>query len=345
MGSFGRHASAVHSNLECFLDCTTPVVPPQLLPKTSVRDFNRLWHPLDKNTIEYFTLGDLWDRYNEWSAYGAGTPIALNSGETVVQYYVPYLSAIQIYTSKSSPTLRNLREESDLGELDNRDSFSDCWSDDSEGEKISRCLSNSNPGRGGAWDAASEDSSFDQEGVGLWPMSDRDSRLGSLYFEYFERSAPYGRIPLMDKINELAEVFPGLMSLKSIELSPASWMAVAWYPIYHIPTGRTVKDLSACFLTYHTLSSSFQADDGTEDDQKDAGAEDLMGGRKCKDEVNGIALPPFGLATYKMQGNLWLNPERRDQERLVALLSAAGSWLKQLGAQHHDFNYFNSRSI
>lgn len=30
------------------------------------------------------------------------------------------------------------------------------------------------------------------------------------------------------------------------------------YPIYHIPMGRTIKDLSTCFLTYHTLSSSFQ---------------------------------------------------------------------------------------
>ena len=60
------------------------------------------------------------------------------------------------------------------------------------------------------------------------------------------------------QINELARRYPGLMSLRSVDLSPASWMAVAWYPIYHIPMGRTIKDLSTCFLTYHTLSSSFQ---------------------------------------------------------------------------------------
>lgn len=30
------------------------------------------------------------------------------------------------------------------------------------------------------------------------------------------------------------------------------------YPIYHIPSQRNDKDLSTCFLTYHTLSSSFQ---------------------------------------------------------------------------------------
>jgi hypothetical protein len=30
------------------------------------------------------------------------------------------------------------------------------------------------------------------------------------------------------------------------------------YPIYHIPYQRNVKDLTACFLTYHTISSTFQ---------------------------------------------------------------------------------------
>lgn len=30
------------------------------------------------------------------------------------------------------------------------------------------------------------------------------------------------------KINGFARRFPGLMSLKSVDLSPASWMAVAW---------------------------------------------------------------------------------------------------------------------
>lgn len=52
--------------------------------------------------MEYFTLGDLWNCYDEWSAYGAGVPVFLNNEETLVQYYVPYLSAIQIFTSSSS---------------------------------------------------------------------------------------------------------------------------------------------------------------------------------------------------------------------------------------------------
>lgn len=201
----------------------------------------------------------------------------------------------------------------DRDETESRDSlFSDSFSDESESEKLSR------------WDGCSS-----EEGDSLCHMNDR---WGYLYFQYFERSTPYGRVPLMDKISGFAERYPGLMSLRSVDLSPASWMSVAWYPIYHIPMGRTIKDLSACFLTFHTLSSSFQ--DMDLDD-------DLENGRRKRKEGESIPLPPFGLGTYKMQGDVWLSDRSgKDQEKLSSLLSAADSWLKQLGVQHHDFNYF-----
>lgn len=49
----------------------------------------------------FFNLADLWDSFDEWSAYGAGVPLVLNGEESVVQYYVPYLSALQLYTLPS----------------------------------------------------------------------------------------------------------------------------------------------------------------------------------------------------------------------------------------------------
>ncbi|TYJ47831.1 hypothetical protein E1A91_A01G018600v1 [Gossypium mustelinum] len=302
---------AKQSNLDCFLQCTTPTVRSQFLPKSEFGSLNRLWHPWEREKVEYFTLNDLWDCYDEWSAYGAGVPIVLNDNETLVQYYVPYLSAIQIFTS-------NLREEIESGD---GDCFSDSWStDDSESDKLWR------------WDdcCSSEDGGSDQDSV-----CHLNNRLGYLYFQYFETSTPYGRVPLMDKINGLSRRYPGLMSLRSVDLSPASWMAVSWYPIYHIPMGRTIKDLSTCFLTYHTLSSSFQ-EINPEDDIK-------LAGKNLKEKEGNISLPPFGLATYKMQGDVWLSSSGcggGDQERLLSLLSVADSWLKQLSVQHHDFNYF-----
>ncbi|KAK8561486.1 hypothetical protein V6N12_048556 [Hibiscus sabdariffa] len=333
-------AGSTQSNLGCFLHCTTPTAKSQFLPKvrfffagiisvssfllprfltfkhfflqSEIRNLNRLWHPWEREKVEFFTLADLWNCYDEWSAYGAGVPIGLSNSETLVQYYVPYLSAIQIFTANSP--VNGFREETESGDGE-RDSFSDSYSDESELWR---------------WDrdgCSSEDGGSEQDS--LWHVN---NRLGYLYFQYFERTTPYGRVPLMDKINGLSGRYPGLMSLRSVDLSPASWMAVAWYPIYHIPMGRTIKDLSTCFLTYHTLSSSFQ-DMDLEDD--------IESPEKKRKEGDDITLSPFGLATYKMQGNVWVSGNcGQDQERLMSLLSVADSWLKQLRVDHHDFNHF-----
>ncbi|XP_061342957.1 uncharacterized protein LOC133289101 [Gastrolobium bilobum] len=326
------------SNLERFLQCVTPLVPSQTLPQSCHNDLNSLWQPLGKDTIEYFTLKDLWDCYYEWSAYGAGAPLMLESGDTAIQFYVPYLSAIQIYSNKSVAASRNRREDSDGVEFE-----SDSWSDDSGSDNLSRSLSNNSSK---SWDAVSEDSSCDQEGSWL-----TREKLGYLYLHYTEMSSPYSRVPLMEKIPELARTHPALMTLKSVDLSPASWMAVSWYPIYTIPSRKNDKDLEACFLTYHTLSSSFQ-DCAMECDEMDIGNDICYSswwgsivGEKCKKKQSGcISVPPFGLATYKMQGDLWLDQEPYVNERVSYLYSAADSWLKQLNVNHHDFNFFTSNS-
>lgn len=284
----------------------------------------------------------MWDLYDEWSAYGAGVPIVLNTGETVVQYYVPYLSALQIYTTndmRSSTNFRNVRDESD-GDLEMRDSISDSCSDTESGNLSERSSSfrsdsyNSSE-RSGLWDVASEDYSLPDHDS-MWHMHDR---LGYLGLEYFEQAVPYARVPLMEKVHQLARGFPDLMSLKSTDLSPASWMSVAWYPIYHIPTGRTVRDLSACFLTYHTLSISFQENEnGLENARIDLGKTNRKDGHY-------ISLPPFGLSTYKLQGSIWTSAGCVDQQRIISLSSSADSWLKQLRVRHPDFEFFNSHKL
>ncbi|RVX08567.1 hypothetical protein CK203_014062 [Vitis vinifera] len=161
---------SMQSNLECFLECITPVVQSQFLHKTEIRDLNVLWHPWEREKVEYFTLGDLWNCFDEWSAYGAGVPILLNNNETLVQYYVPYLSAIQISLATQPETVQGRTES---GDCETRDSFSDSCSDESE---ILREINS------------------------LW------------------------KIPLMDKISGLAQRYPGLMSLRSVDLSQlAGW--------------------------------------------------------------------------------------------------------------------------
>ena len=55
----------------------------------------------------YFNLSDLWESFKEWSAYGAGVPLVLNGSDSVVQYYVPYLSAIQLYVDPSKSPVKS----------------------------------------------------------------------------------------------------------------------------------------------------------------------------------------------------------------------------------------------
>ncbi|KAI3795360.1 hypothetical protein L1987_38012 [Smallanthus sonchifolius] len=215
-------------------------------------------------------LSDVWNRFDEWSACGAGFPVNVGAGdhEPVVQYYVPYLSAVQIFTSGS--TLNYLREET---YSETRDSFSDSLSDDSESEKLSR------------WDGCSSDEGvFDQDSP-----SHCNDRLDYLYFQYFERSTPYERVPLLDK-----------------------YLYMKAYKIH------VNLDADVTYDEYHNEIS-----------------------KKKNEEKEGIHLRAFGMATHKMQGNMWISGGNgKNQEKLVSLLNVAGCWLKQLNVQHHDFNYF-----
>ncbi|KAJ1407703.1 hypothetical protein SESBI_24177 [Sesbania bispinosa] len=101
-----RETTCEVSNLCRFLEHTTPHVPAQYFPKRS----KRRWKTMEAELQPYFVLGDLWESFKEWSAYGAGVPLVLNGSESVTQYYNVSLSAIQLYVdpSKPSPRLRSV---------------------------------------------------------------------------------------------------------------------------------------------------------------------------------------------------------------------------------------------
>ncbi|KAG6510902.1 uncharacterized protein LOC121975407 [Zingiber officinale] len=298
------------SNLQSFLAHITPSVPTYPLTK----DLSSICQPTEKENMEHFTLADLWSQYEEWSVYGVGVPIILPDDETTDQYYVPYLSAIQLYTRKSLAFSRIFPQDNQC----------ECSSDDNESDTMSKSS-----------DASSDGSVITHEN--LFPRKDS---FGQMYAQYIEYGSPYRRPPLVDKVKELARRFPGLLSLKSEELSPASWFSVAWYPIYHIPACANVEDLSACFLTYHTIST-LSEDSIESDDEKDLySVIGRINKPVKKNGRNAIALSPFGLSTYKMQEDLWKDPKSFDNETLNALYNEAYYWLMQLGVEHHDFKFF-----
>ncbi|KAF5777343.1 hypothetical protein HanXRQr2_Chr12g0534511 [Helianthus annuus] len=302
-------------NLERFLESVTPSVPSQYKRATGG------WRTCDEYQ-PYFVLGDLWESFKEWSAYGAGVPLILNDTDSVVQYYVPYLSGIQLYMDplKSSAKSRQHSEDSDVDSF--RDSSSDVSSDfDLPKSELSQRFDQLSLNY---YHALQEGFSSD-EGESMRPQS-------SLAFEYLEHSQPWGREPLTDKILDLARCYPELKSVKSCDLLSSSWLSVAWYPIYRIPMGPTLKDLDACFLTFHSLHTP-------------------ISGNQCEhppvamhpgetDGVPRMSLPVFGLASYKLKAPMWINNERL---LLTDLLQAADSWLSNLQVNHPDFLFFSRR--
>ncbi|KAL5063684.1 hypothetical protein RYX36_025421 [Vicia faba] len=218
---------------------------------------SRSFRTCSEEVPPYFVLGDLWESFREWSAYGAGVPLVLNDKDSVVQYYVPYLSGIQIYAHTVKPPVKS-RQLGDDNDSDFRDSSSDGSSDcePARGYMEQRNLPHLSDDLSNWMGRLSV---RNQHTLLQYGFSSDDGESinsqGYLLFEYFERDTPYGREPLADKMMDLAFRFPQLLTLRSCDILSSSWIFVAWYPIYRIPMGQTLKDLDACFLTYHSLST------------------------------------------------------------------------------------------
>ncbi|CAD5328082.1 unnamed protein product [Arabidopsis thaliana] len=303
------------SNLGRFLDCTTPIVSRQHLPLTSSKG----WRTREPEYRPYFLLNDLWDSFEEWSAYGVGVPLLLNGIDSVVQYYVPYLSGIQLYEdpSRACTTRRRVGEESD-GDSP-RDMSSDGSNDCRElSQSLYRASLEEKPCIGSSSDESEASS----------------NSPGELVFEYLEGAMPFGREPLTDKISNLSSQFPALRTYRSCDLSPSSWVSVAWYPIYRIPLGQSLQNLDACFLTFHSLSTPCR---GTSNEEGQNSSKSVASSK--------LPLPTFGLASYKFKLSEW-SPESDvdENQRVGTLLRTAEEWLRRLKVILPDFRHFISHS-
>uniref|UniRef100_A0A1J3GF61 Uncharacterized protein n=1 Tax=Noccaea caerulescens TaxID=107243 RepID=A0A1J3GF61_NOCCA len=307
------------SNLDRFLEHTTPVVPARFLPMRSRREHKT--HESECNT--YFVLEDLWESFAEWSAYGAGVPLQMqmHESDSTVQYYVPYLSGIQLYVDPSK-RLRNPVEGKEGS---------------SEGSSNSRLAKSSNHAKTMQNDVDLSVSDLnrislrDQSSAGSLSSGETEisNPQGRLLFEYLEYEPPFGREPLANKVLDLASRFPELMTYRSCDLSPSSWVSVSWYPIYRIPVGPTLQNLDACFLTFHSLSTS--------------PPQSAMGSSDSEQSIK-LPLPTFGLASYKLKVSVW-NPNRdEERQKITSLLQAADKWLKRLQVDHPDYRFFTSNS-
>ncbi|KAF3328879.1 hypothetical protein FCM35_KLT05957 [Carex littledalei] len=302
--SLPEEAPVGPSNLDRFLEATKPSVPARYPSKA------QSWR---KSEAPFFLLTDLWDSFEEWSVYGAGVPVVANGCDSMVQYYVPYLSGMQLYGEPKRQWVdsRQWGADSDDSDCYYPETSSD-GSSDSEHERVTT---------NGDVVASNPHAPLDDSNYG--------GCKGELLFEYLEQNPPYTREPLSQKINSLEKGFPILKSARSCDLSPGSWISVAWYPIYRIPMGNTLRDIEACFLTYHSLSTpikGFQSEC------------DLCVSLK---EGPVMSLPVFGLASYKFKPAIW-TPNQSQKQAALSLLQAADKWLRALDVYHPDLQFFLS---
>ncbi|KAL7144404.1 hypothetical protein ABFS83_07G009700 [Erythranthe nasuta] len=286
------------SYLDRFLDNTTPAVAAQHFPRTSMKS----WRNRGSEFHPYFVLGDLWESFREWSVYGVGVPLLWNGTGSVVQYYVPSLSGIQLYID---PTTQ-FADQRKPGEESDANSSRETSSDGGSEYGTDR----------GAHNTRASRSQKNRHG------DDISIPPGLLIFEYFERELPFHREPLADKMSILASSFPELKTHRSCDLTPSSWISVAWYPIYRIPVGPSLQNVDACFLTFHSLAKPVRS---TAEVANDAG--------------NKLSLPTFGLVSYKFKVPDLNGSGVYEGQKVNSLLRAADNWLRLLQVNHPDYNF------
>ncbi|KAK2965217.1 hypothetical protein RJ640_019972 [Escallonia rubra] len=308
------------TNLDRLMEAVTPLVPAQCYSEVTL-------HP-------FYCLGDLWETFREWSVYGVGVPLLLNGKDSIIQYYVPFLSGMQLYVDPSKPPQRPRRPGEESDAESSRETSSGGSSDGEADRRTKGTLD-------GSWSRQNLVNSSSQR---LNRLSLREKSLtstrsdeaemgsspGLLMFEYLEQEQPYNRKPLSDKVSILASQFPDLKMYRSSDLSPASWISVAWYPIYRIPMGPTLRDLDASFLTFHSLSTKFRSN----------GQPRFHGG--ALDASSSISLPVFGLASYKLKGSILTPGGPHESEQENSLLQAADTWLQHLQVVLPDYQFFRS---
>eukprot|EP00455_Lapot_gusevi_P018102 TRINITY_DN1981_c0_g1_i1.p1 TRINITY_DN1981_c0_g1~~TRINITY_DN1981_c0_g1_i1.p1 ORF type:complete len:426 (+),score=38.69 TRINITY_DN1981_c0_g1_i1:57-1280(+) len=67
---------------------------------------------------------------------------------------------------------------------------------------------------------------------------------------FSENASPNQRVPFIDRIRQISEKCPEVLSASTCDLIPErSWYAVSWYPIMN--NHYTNQAIGGCFLTYH----------------------------------------------------------------------------------------------
>ncbi|CAO2210472.1 unnamed protein product [Urochloa humidicola] len=271
------------TDLETFICSATPVIghAPCLRSNNCSCD-QIVSSSVCQHVISNISLRSIWEWYEEPGCYGlevkalndVSSKTSCSSGSEFFAYFVPYLSAVQLFGWSRNNMDRSFVVQG--RELLKASSTASSLGSHPVHAKLHKPFEESN--------ACVSESSLVAEGH------------GELMFEYFETEQPSFRAPLFEKIKELvsgANVSDHqilgdpekLQNMKLSELHPASWFCVAWYPVYRVPRGN----FRAAFLTYHSLGKLVP--------------------QKCSQDMTGghtrVVSPVVGLQSYNDKGEQW----------------------------------------
>lgn len=324
------------NDLEIFIHSATPVIGHVPCMKISNCSQDQLVRSsICQQYMSNIYLRNIWEWYEEPGCYGLEvrdlndhssiTPHRTNS--EFCAYFVPYLSAIQLFGSSTKNMDNGVGVEEK--HMLRASSTTSLLSSQPVPVKLHK--------------------PFEQSNTFFSESSFSTHNHGELIFEYFETEQPSFRPPLFEKIKELSSLdlsgdSEKLQNVKLCDLHPASWYCVAWYPVYRVPHGN----FRASFLTYHLLSKLVPQMSSPE----------LSGGQHTR-----IVCPVVGLQGYNDKGEQWfelrcpdpLKPSGAEvvKERLRTLRRGALAMSRAViprgseesSANHHpDYEFFLSRS-
>ncbi|KAK8541822.1 hypothetical protein V6N12_014445 [Hibiscus sabdariffa] len=319
-------------------------------------------------------LGCLWQWYEKHGSYGLEiraedhkNPKRLGIDQFAFRaYFVPYLSAVQLFRNSKNDSTQNNTRISSPGVSEDSDTCSTSRNSATVGYRPIFSLlvpqpRTAEPSYRLQVNDVVRSEPFAVSPEDVLPVNSVDitqSDCLELAFEYFESEQPQQRRALYEKIQDLVRddasprcnMYGDPVYLNSInihELHPQSWYSVAWYPIYKIPDGN----FRAAFLTYHSLGHLVRRNSKFDYPRVDA----------C------VVSPVVGLQSYNAQGECWfqprhpttddtcenqgLSPSRILKERLRTLEETASLMARAVVTKgnktsvnrHPDYEFFFSR--
>ncbi|KAH0469696.1 hypothetical protein IEQ34_001254 [Dendrobium chrysotoxum] len=289
------------ANLDRFLESTTPVVPAQYFP----------------------SLADLWESFKEWSAYGAGVPLVLNGGDCVVQYYVPYLSAIQLYLDESTTKWRSRIPGAEY----DVEMYPVAGSDGSSESEVDRAIRKRR-------DSSIVSSHKDQDGLVGNENGVCDQTILPV-FEYLEHDPPYGREPLAEKASAASIDLYELSAFLQSDIKYTKYCR-----FLSLQTNFLFLRRTGALICSHLVGSLLL--DSCNGHSEVNGISNFKDVNNATQMSSMLSLPVFGLASYKFRGSIWTTDNLDERQFASSLLQAAENRLRLLKVDHPDFRFFLS---